>query len=70
MDRAAIAAIAVPTLVIGTARDAIHPLALARESAAAIPGARFVEIASKSDDRERYRREFRAALAGFLEEIA
>ena len=70
VDRAAIAAIAVPTLVIGTARDAIHPLALARGSAAAIPGARLVEIASKSDGRERYARGFRAALAGFLEEIA
>ena len=35
------AAVAVPTLVIGNAVDAVHPLALARSLAAAIPGAAF-----------------------------
>ncbi|MFO1208595.1 MAG: hypothetical protein U1E40_05145 [Amaricoccus sp.] len=58
-----------PTLVIGNPRDAVHPLDLARETAAAIPTARLAEITSKSDDRDRYRSEFRAALTAFLEEI-
>lgn len=70
VDRDQIAAIRVPTLVIGNPRDAVHPLDLARETAAAIPGARLVEITSKSDDRDRYRQEFRAALTAFLEDIA
>ena len=59
----------VPTLVIGTARDLMHPLAMARELAATIPGARLAEIAPKATDRAAYVREFKAALAAFLEEI-
>jgi pimeloyl-ACP methyl ester carboxylesterase len=69
VDRTQIAAIRVPTLVIGNSRDAVHPLRLAQDTAAAIPGARFMEIASKSNDRERYRSDFRAAVAAFLGEI-
>ena len=60
------AAIAVPTLVIGSARDAIHPLALARATADAIPGAEMVEIPDKTTDRAAYRAGFSAALRGFL----
>ena len=69
VTRAQIAAINVPTLVIGHGRDLIHPLAMARSLAAAIPGARFAEIAPKADDAGRHAQEFRAALAGFLEEL-
>ena len=69
VDGAGIAAIRMPVLVVGTARDPIHPLDLARETARAIPGARLVEITSKSDDRDRYRSEFRSALAAFLEDL-
>ncbi len=69
VDRAGIAAIRMPVLVVGTARDVLHPLDLAREAAEAIPGARLVEITSKSDDRDRYRSEFRGALARFLEDL-
>ena len=68
--REALAAVRVPTLVIGNSRDAVHPLALARELAGALPAAQFVEITSKSDDRERYRAEFRAALSNFLQGLA
>lgn len=66
VTRQQIGAILVPTLVIGTPRDFVHPLAMARELAAIIPGARFVEIAAKSDNRARYVEEFRSALADFL----
>lgn len=62
--------IAVPTLVIGTAEDAIHPLAFAEALAGMIPGATFVRITSKSVDPARHAAEFRAALSDFLRETA
>ena len=65
-----IGAIAAPTLVIGCARDFIHPLAMARLLADKIPFARFVEVAAKADDSALYRNQTRAALAAFLKEIA
>lgn len=58
-----------PALVIGNARDSVHPLALAQELASLLPASRFVEITSKSASRERYREEFRSALKTFLEEM-
>ncbi|HET7717879.1 MAG TPA: alpha/beta hydrolase [Bauldia sp.] len=62
--------IAVPTLVIGTAEDTIHPLSFAETLAGIIPGARFVRITSKSADQSRHTAEFRAALSEFLREVA
>jgi pimeloyl-ACP methyl ester carboxylesterase len=62
--------IAVPTLVIGTSADAVHPLDMAAKLAATIPGAKLIEVASKSVDRTRYVAEFRAALTAFLERTA
>lgn len=64
-----IAAVRVPTLVLGNARDCAHPLAIARELSAMIPHARMVEVTSKSESRERYRDDCRAALSAFLKEI-
>lgn len=61
-----LAALRVPTLVIGHQRDAVHPMGHARWLAATIPGARFVEITPKADDPIRYRDNFQAALAVFL----
>lgn len=61
--------ISVPTIVIGHKRDAVHPLAYAQQLATWIPGATFVEIASKADDAQAYRNDFRAALSKFLKEI-
>ncbi len=58
----------VPTLVIGNAVDRLHPLALADQLAAAIPNARYVEIAPKSPDKPRYVAEFRAAVEEFLKQ--
>jgi pimeloyl-ACP methyl ester carboxylesterase len=64
-----VAAISVPTLVIGHERDVIHPLAHARALAGMIPGARLVEITPKALDKARYLQEFRAALLAFLDTI-
>lgn len=64
-----VAAISVPTLVIGHERDVIHPLAHARALAGMIPGARLVEITPKALDKTRYLQEFRAALLAFLDTI-
>ena len=64
-----IANLSCPTLVIGTARDVIHPLAMAEEVASLIPRARFVEITPKGDDAERYQADFQTALRQFLKEI-
>ena len=50
-------------------RRSVHPIGMARELATLLPNARFVEITSKSVDRNRYREEFCAALAAFLKEL-
>jgi pimeloyl-ACP methyl ester carboxylesterase len=60
------AALRVPTLVIGNGQDYVHPLAYAQSLAEAIPGAVFRQITSKSVDKRDYLNEFRAALKGFL----
>jgi pimeloyl-ACP methyl ester carboxylesterase len=62
--------ISVPTLVLGTQRDLVHPLDYARALAAQIAGAQCVEITPKATDRSLYVREFRAALAQFLASLA
>jgi pimeloyl-ACP methyl ester carboxylesterase len=59
-----------PVLVIGHGRDAVHPLALAQGLAGMIPGARLVEITAKADDPARYRHDFRAALAAYLNRLS
>jgi pimeloyl-ACP methyl ester carboxylesterase len=61
--------IAVPTLVIGHARDLAHPLASAEALAALIPGARLCIITPRADDRDAYRREFRSAVSTFLDPL-
>ena len=62
-------AIDIPTLVIGTTEDTIHPLYFAEALAGMIPGAAFVRIASKSVDPSRHTAEFRSALSAFLSRI-
>jgi pimeloyl-ACP methyl ester carboxylesterase len=69
ISRSEVEAIPVPTLVIGTARDFIHPLVKAKELAALIPEATLIEITPKAENRELYRHEFRAALLAFLKEL-
>ena len=70
IGRDAISAIDLPTLVIGCRRDLAHPIAMAEELAALIPQARLAEITPKSDNRERYVRDFRAAIGRFLKEMS
>lgn len=62
--------IAVPTLVVGTRIDVIHPLKFAEQLAAKIPGAQFAEITPKATDRTRYVADFRARLTQFLSGLA
>ena len=59
-------AIAVPTLVIASGMDSVHPLALAEEIAALIPKVRFVEITAKSTNRAGYVSDFQNVLNMFL----
>ena len=66
IDRAAIAAIQVPTLVLGCGRDWIHPLSLARTLAATIPAARLREVTAKADDPAGYRGDLRDCIGEFL----
>lgn len=66
----AISNIDVPTLVVGTSRDPIHPLAIAEKLVKLIKCASLIEITSKSDNRSAYVREFRAAIGQFLKEMA
>ena len=44
VDRTVLQAVSAPTLVIGQADDRLHPLALAREVAAAIPSAELLAL--------------------------
>lgn len=60
-------AIAVPTLVIGDARDAVHPLAHAERLAALIPGAVFTQVTAKADDKARHAAEVGAAVEAFVQ---
>ena len=61
--------IAAPTLIIGTKQDYVHPLAHAETLASLIRDSRLVEVTPKSQNRARYVRDFRAALAGFFGEF-
>jgi pimeloyl-ACP methyl ester carboxylesterase len=62
----ALAELAVPTLVIGAPRDPVHPLALAQEWAAAIPGAELATVPARDPDPTGYQAELTARTAAFL----
>lgn len=64
------ASIEPPVLVIGHGQDAVHPLSMAQDIAAAVPHASFVEITPKSTDKSAYEAEFQAALFAFLSDLA
>lgn len=66
VSEADLRALAIPTLVVGTAQDFIHPLALARRLAGLIPNAGFVEITPKGVDKAAYVSELHAALRAFV----
>lgn len=64
-----LAALTVPTLIIGTSHDAIHPLPMAARLAALIPGATLIEATPKSIDKPGYLADLHTALAAFSEDI-
>lgn len=59
-------ALALPTLVLATAQDFIHPLPHAERLARLVPNARLVEMTAKGVSRRRYVFDFQSALAAFL----
>jgi pimeloyl-ACP methyl ester carboxylesterase len=67
VTRAEAAGLAIPTLVIGSGIDLVHPLATAHELAATIPDAAFAEVTPKASDKDRHFTEIRAAIGGFLD---
>ncbi len=67
-DAAEWATIRVPTLVLGTSRDLIHPYAYAETLARAIKGAVLEEITPKSVSPERYRLDTQNAIDNFLQQ--
>jgi pimeloyl-ACP methyl ester carboxylesterase len=69
VTRDQVAAVDVPVLVIGHAKDEAHPLAYAEELAALMPRAVLVRITPKAESRERYVADFRRALGDFLARI-
>lgn len=68
VTRAAASGLAIPTLVVGSGVDLVHPLAIARSLADAIPDAAFVEVTPKAADKDRHFTEVRAAIARFLDD--
>ena len=67
VSESGISGLAVPTLVIGHKRDAVHPLALAQRLAALMPNAELREITPKADSKPRYIADFAGVLRNFLE---
>ncbi|MCD7109575.1 alpha/beta hydrolase [Rhizobium sp. DKSPLA3] len=66
ITRQDVEALRLPALIIANDNDAIHPRACAETLAAAIPGARLVNVASKALDRDRHHHDVKAAIADFL----
>jgi pimeloyl-ACP methyl ester carboxylesterase len=60
--------LSIPTLIIATEQDAIHPMAHALKLHALIPHSRLVEITPKGVDKAAYVTEFRSTLLRFFEE--
>ncbi|MCA0012255.1 alpha/beta hydrolase [Mesorhizobium sp. B292B1B] len=67
VSRGVAGSLAVPTLVIGSGTDLVHPLATARELAKTIPDAVFAEVTPKATDKDRHFAEIRAAIGDFLD---
>jgi pimeloyl-ACP methyl ester carboxylesterase len=66
-DRKQWAAIRVPTLILATDTDPVHPLPLARALAEAIPHARFRQVTAKSIDAALHVREVQSAVGNWLQ---
>lgn len=66
ISEAELGAIAVPTLVVATGQDFIHPLSHAERLAALIPGATMKRVTPKGVDKSAHIAELHAALGAFL----
>ncbi|MEP0520234.1 MAG: alpha/beta hydrolase [Hyphomicrobiales bacterium] len=62
--------IKVPTLIVGTQEDVVHPMSYAAQLAKLIPNAMLVEITSKSHDLTAYTAEFQTVISSFLREFS
>ena len=59
----------VPTVVLAHQQDPIHPFAYGQRLANAIPGARLVEVTSRSTNRQQHAAEMQQHIAAFLHEL-
>ncbi len=69
ISRTDLSRIAVPALVLGTEKDAIHPLALAETMAGLLPRSRYATLTPKGSDKPRHLAELRSAITAFLQEL-
>lgn len=69
VTEAELAGLALPTLVLATGEDFVHPLGHAERLAQLIPGARLERLAPKGVDKAAYLRDFHAALRSFLKDF-
>jgi pimeloyl-ACP methyl ester carboxylesterase len=69
VDLASAAAVNVPTLVLATPNDPIHPSSYAQSLAATIPGALYVELAPKELDDGPHLQEVNAHVLRFLNSV-
>jgi len=65
-----LATLGVPSLVLANRNDPLHPFELAQALAKAIPGARFREFPSKSEDMSGHYQQFRQIVTEFLNTCA
>jgi pimeloyl-ACP methyl ester carboxylesterase len=70
ITEAQLQALRIPTLIIATDQDVIHPLAHAEQLHVLISGSILKLITSKSVDKARYLSEFRSTLLSFFEDHA
>ena len=69
VDLKSAAAVSVPTLVLATPNDPIHPLSYAQSIAATIPGASYVELAPKQLDDGPHIQEVNTHLVKFFDSV-
>lgn len=69
VTHAQVAALVMPTLIIGTELDVVHPMAMAEKLASLIPQASLARVTAKSDDRDTHVADVKESLHLFLKEI-
>jgi pimeloyl-ACP methyl ester carboxylesterase len=69
LSRQDMASIDMPTLIIGTGEEYVHPLRYASQLKDLIPGATLQIVTSKTVDKVLYQSQFRESLAAFLQRL-